>query len=227
MSQTACGKHAAQYRPSKGSLVAGIVLLIAFAGLTAAIMTVDVEPIGPLGSKVGLASLNGAFFALVGTNALCDTLSDGLLVLALVAVLGFGILGLKQLIGGRSLAAVDRDLYFLLGLLVVLLLVYLAFDALALNCRPVLDEGELKASFPSSHTLLISCVASVVIVQVRDRLDNPTLTAVIEVVCVLVTIGAVVARALSGAHWLTDVTAGLLLGLSLACFYHALCERYA
>lgn len=221
------GKHAAQYHPSKGSLVAGCALLAAFVLLTIAIMTVDVQPIGPLDSSVGLASINGTFFALVGTSALFDTLSDGLLLLALMTVAGFGIIGIKQLIQRRSLAAVDRDLYFLLGLFVVLLVLYVAFDALALNYRPVLDEGELKASFPSSHTLLIVCVASITIMQVRNRLDSDTLVVVIEIICILVIIGAVVARALSGAHWLTDVTGGLLLGLSLACFYHALCERYA
>lgn len=225
MNRSVRGKHAAPYQPSKGPLIAGIALLAGFILLSIALTAVDVQPIGPLDSRIGLASINGAVFTATGTSALFDTLSDGLLVLSILAILGYGILGIKQLIQRKSLSAVDRDLYLFAALCVVLLVLYIAFDALALNYRPILDDGELKPSFPSSHTLLIICIAAVSFIQAHNRIDNDTARKAVQVLCIVIIGVAFVGRILSGAHWFTDVVGGLLLGLSLACLYHAACER--
>ena len=60
------------------NLLAGILLLVGFAVWTFLIQSVDVQPIGPNGSSVGFAALNGCFHQLTGVHWMLYTLTDWL-----------------------------------------------------------------------------------------------------------------------------------------------------
>lgn len=52
---------------------------------------------------------------------------------------------------------------------------YLLFEKLALNYRPVHIQGILEASYPSSTTLLTLCVMGTARMQLKRRIRRPRL----------------------------------------------------
>ena len=118
-------------------------LLAAFVVWTILVRVVDVQAIGPEGSEVGFATLNGWFHRTTGVHMFLYTITDVISILPLAIIAGFGILGLVQLISRKSLWKVDRDILALGCFYIVVLAVFLLFEVLAVNYRPVLIEGVL------------------------------------------------------------------------------------
>ena len=123
-------------------------LLAGFALWTLAVLTVDVRTIGPNGSQVGFAAMNGFFHGLTGVHMGLYDLTDWLGLASLGICVGFGILGLVQWMRRGSIRRVDRSLLILGGFYVLVLAVFLLFELAAVNYRPVLIEGRLEASTP-------------------------------------------------------------------------------
>ena len=193
--------------------------LTAFALWTLIVCHVDVQPIGPGGSRVGLAAVNQAFHALTGVHWLLYTLTDWMGLLPLAIVLGFAVLGLVQLIGRRSLLRVDHSILVLGGFYIVVLGAYLLFEAVAINYRPVLIEGNLESSYPSSTTMLALCVLPTAIMQLRPRIHSNWARRVICGILAALTALMVAGRLLSGVHWLSDIVGGVLLSAGLVALY--------
>ena len=201
-------------------LTAGLLLLGAFALWTAAVCLVDVHPIGPNGSSVGFAALNGVVHRTLGVHWPLYTLTDWLGLVPMGFVFGFAILGLVQLIRRRSLGRVDRDILVLGGFYLVVLAAYLLFEKFAVNYRPVLIDGFLEASYPSSHTMLVICIMGTAIMQFRRLLpEKKGLHIFLDGAAVLLIVVTVVGRLLSGVHWFTDILAGVLLSSALVMLY--------
>ena len=130
----------------------------------------------------------------------------------------FALLALVQLIRKKSLRGVDGDLWALAAFYVLLGACYVAFEKYVVNYRPILVDGVLEASYPSSHTMLTTAMLGMAIVQMRKRVRGKALRGLIDVV-----LGAAIAvgRLMSGVHWLTDIIGGLLLGFALVALYDA------
>lgn len=206
-------------------LTAGLLLLGAFALWTAAVCLLDVQPIGPNGSSVGFAALNGAVHAALGVHWLLYALTDWLGLVPMGFVFGFAILGLMQLIRRRSLGKVDRDILALGGFYLVVLAAYLLFEKFAVNYRPVLIDGFLEASYPSSTTMLTLCVIPTAMLQLRRRIPREDLRRAILWMLGIFTAFMVVGRLLSGVHWLTDIIGGALLSAGLVALYAAMADK--
>lgn len=206
-------------------LTAGLFLLGAFALWTVAVRLVDVQPIGPNGSPVGFAALNGAVHTALGICWPLYTITDWLGLVPMGFVFGFAILGLVQLIRRRSLGRVDRDILVLGGFYLVVLAAYLLFEKFAVNYRPVLIDGFLEASYPSSTTMLTLCVIPTAMLQLRRRIPREGLRRVILWMLGIFTAFMVVGRLLSGVHWLTDIVGGALLSAGLVALYAAMADK--
>ena len=196
-------------------------LLAAFALWTAAVCLVDVQPIGPLGSRVGFAALNGWFHTLAGVHLWLYDLTDLLSVVPLGLCAAFGILGLGQWVRRKKLRRVDRDLLLLGGFYLAVAAFFVAFECFPVNFRPVLIEGRLEASYPSSTTLLVLCIMSTAQMQLRRRLRPGTLRRMVCTMIPCFTAFMVLARLLSGVHWLTDILGGAILSAALVTAYGA------
>ena len=196
----------------------------AFAVFTVVVLTVDVQAIGPEGSRVGLAGLNGGFQAF-GYRQSWYKLSELLGLVSLAVAGGFALLGGWQLIKGRRLRAVDKDIWLMGGFYALVMFFYVLFDKVVVNYRPVLEDGELEASYPSSHTMLAICVLFTATLQFRYRLKKwPKLQFCATLACWIVMVETVISRMLSGIHWLTDIMGGILLSTALISLY-CLAER--
>lgn len=196
-----------------------------FLVLILVLKTVDVKAIGPNGSSVGLSAVNGAFFKLTGQIDVLYKLSEIVGYVALLSAAFFAFLGLLQLVKGKKLAAVDKDLYLLGAFYVVVLAVYLLFEKIVINYRPVLEDGQLAASFPSSHTVLAITFLGAAALQFKNRLNDVKVRTAVTLTCQTLILLIVLLRLFCGWHWLTDVIGGLLIGVALLLVYSALEDR--
>ena len=197
-------------------------LLAAFALWTIAIQGIDVQPIGPRGSAVGFATLNGFVHNLTGTHMTLYVITDWLGLVPVAFGFGFAALGLAQWIKRKSILKVDGSILILGGFYIVTLAAYLFFESYVVNYRPVLIEGYLEASYPSSTTLLVLCVMPTARIQLCDRIKQPVLRRCISLAIIAFIGFMVIGRLISGVHWLTDIIGGILLSAGLVMIYDSL-----
>ena len=204
------------------SLITSLCLLAAFVLWTVAICFVDVRAIGPQGSSVGFAAINGFVHHLTGVNFILYNITDWLGLVPIFVCMGFGILGLVQWIKRKSICRVDYDILVLGGFYIVTICAYLIFENAAINYRPVLINGYLEASYPSSTTMLVMCVMPTALMQLGSRIRNKAVRSIIVVIFIALIAFMVIGRLLSGVHWLTDIVGGVLLSTGLVLMYHAI-----
>ena len=203
------------------NVLAGILLLVGFAVWTFLIQAVDVQPIGPNGSSVGFAALNGWFHQLTGVHWMLYTLTDWLGLVPICVCLIFAGAGFVQFVQRRSLFKVDLDIIMLGAYYVLVIFGYLLFEMVPINYRPVLIEGFLEASYPSSTTLLVLSVMPTLYFQAQRRLNPNALRQTILVFSVLFSAFMVIGRLVSGVHWLTDIVGAVLLSNGIFLIYKA------
>ena len=197
----------------------GAGLIAVFVLLTVLVSVVDVRAIGPNGSSVGFATLNGYVHDLTGVKMFLYTITDWLGLVPIGVAFGFAVLGLVQWVGRKSLFKVDRSILALGGFYIIVLAMYIFFEIVVINYRPVLIDGYLEASYPSSTTMLVMCVMPTAMMQLHARIKSDVFRR-----CVLISIAAftafmVIGRLASGVHWLTDIIGGALVSAGLVITY--------
>lgn len=197
-----------------------VSFLLAFVFWTIAVCFVDVKPIGPNESSVGCATINEFFHNLTGTNMTLYTITDWLGLVPVAVCFGFAVLGFCQLIKRKSILKVDSSILILGGFYIVTAIAYLLFEKVVINYRPVLIEGFLEPSYPSSTTLFVLCVMPTAILQLNDRIKNQTFKRCLNVAIVAFITFMVFGRLLSGVHWLSDIIGGALLSTGLVLMYN-------
>ena len=147
------------------------------------------------------------------------TITDWLGLIPLFVCTIFGGIGFVQLVERRSLLKVDCDIIFLGIYYVIVIFGYLIFEMIPINYRPILIEGFMEASYPSSTTLLVLSVMPTLIFQGNRRLENGVVK---KTICVLTSVFSafmVIGRMISGVHWFTDIVGSILLSTGLFCIY--------
>jgi len=203
------------------------LLFVIFVVYTLVVKFVDVGP-GTEGTDLGLCTFNQKIKDVIPFNKFWYDVSEYLGYAALGVCLGFALLGLFKLIKGKSLKAVDKDIWVLAGFYIVVMAFYALFEKLIINYRPViLDEG-LEASYPSSHTVLALCVfASAFIMFEKYLAGNKTVKGVAQAACIVAAVFTVCGRFFSGVHWATDIIGGMILSAALLmCFWTALNHKF-
>ena len=203
-------------------LIVSMCLLAAFVLWTVAICFLDVRAIGPQGSFVGFAGINGFVHNLTGVHWGLYYITDWLGLVPIFVCMGFSILGLIQWIKRKSICKVDYDILVLGGFYIVTIATYLFFESVVINYRPVLIGGSLEASYPSSTTMLVMCVMPTAIMQFGNRIKNKVLRNIIAVAIITFIAFMVIGRLICGVHWFTDIVGGALLSAGLVMMYHSL-----
>ena len=204
---------------NKTSLWIAIGSLTAFVLWTILVGHVDVQPIGPRGSSVGFAAINGAFHKWTGVHWALYTITDWLGLLPLGMALGFAVLGLVQLVRRKNLLKVDYSILVLGGFYIVVAAAYLLFEEAVVNYRPVIIAGNLEASYPSSTTMLALCVLPTAMIQLKDRIRRDSARRFVLGMLAALTGFMVIGRLISGVHWLIDIIGGVLLSTGLVALY--------
>lgn len=210
----------------KKMLWTGGLALLAFVVWTALLQLIDVQQIGQQETSIGFASLNGWFHQLTGVHMTLYTITDWLGLVPVFVCLLFGGIGLVQLVTRRSLRQVDGDILILGVYYGIVIVGYLVFEMFPINYRPILIEGRLEASYPSSTTLLILSVMPTLVEQMHRRLHSTIGKRLVARFTMCFSAFMVLARLLSGVHWLTDIVGGILLSVGLFCIYRAVVLLY-
>lgn len=209
-------------KQNRKECIMAVGVLTAFGLWTAAVSRIDVQPIGPEHSSVGFAALNAFVHRLTGVHWTLYTVTDWLGLVPLCIVLGFGLLGLAQWIDRKHLLNVDRSILVLGGFYIAVMAAYVFFEQHAVNYRPVLINGLLEVSYPSSTTFLVLTVMPTAVIQWNSRIKNAALRRIVSVTAHLFTIFMVMGRLVSGVHWITDIIGGILLSTVLVLVYRSL-----
>ena len=200
---------------------AAVGLLGAFVVWTVAVALVDVRSIGPDGSTVGLATLNGWFHHLTGVHWSLYTITDWLSLIPVSVAMTFAMVGLCQWCRRGQLRLVDGDVLWLGVFYVVVMGAYLLFETVVINHRPVLIDGCLEASYPSSTTVLVMCVMLTALRYLRFHIRRSWIRRLLTTVVIAFVALMVLGRLLAGVHWLSDIVGGGLLSGGLVLLYDA------
>ncbi len=201
--------------------IAGGLLLTLFAVWTVLIQTVDVQPIGANGTNIGFATVNRWFHQLTGVHMVLYTVSDWLGLVPLLICLGFAVFGLGQWVRRKNIWKVEADLLVLGVYYLFVFIFYVLFESFPINYRPVLIDGALEASYPSSTTLLVLCVMPTLVEQTTRRTKNAAAKRCIRVTAMLFSAWMVLCRSISGVHWLTDIIGAMFLSAGSFALYQA------
>ena len=208
-------------KENRRSFCIAICLFVAFLLWTLAIRLLDVQAIGPQGSSVGFATINRLVYNLTGVHMILYTVTDWLGLVPIGFVIGFSLLGLFQWIKRKSLLKVDYSILVLGGFYIIVMMAYTLFEIFVVNYRPVLIDGYLEASYPSSTTLLVMCVMPTAIMQLNSRIKNDILKRCVACVIIAFIVFMVIGRLVSGVHWFTDIIGGVLLSTGLVLAYRS------
>ncbi len=208
----------------KKELIAGIVLLVTFVLWTILIQYIDVQNAGPNETEIGFATFNIWFHQITGVHMLIYTITDWLGLVPIIICLCFGMIGLIQLIKRKSLLKVDIDILLLGIYYIVVILGYLLFEMIPINYRPILIEGNLEASYPSSTTLLVLSVMPTLKYQVDRKSVSGIFQKTIAIFVFVFSAFMFIGRLISGVHWATDIIGSVFLSFGLFMIYRFMAD---
>lgn len=200
-------------------LIFGIAFFLMFIILTTIIKFIDVKNIGPHNSSVGLATINNFFVNKIGFHNKIYKLTEILGIIPIIIVLIYAIIGLYSLIEEKSFKKVNKNLYYLAIFYIIVLGIYVLFEKVIINFRPVIIEGILESSYPSSHTILAICICGSSIILNNAIFKNNKIAKFENIISFIIIILLPLLRFISGVHWFTDIIGGILLSLSLLLFF--------
>ena len=148
-------------------------------------------------------------------------ITDWLGLIPVFMAIVYAFIGLIQFIKRRSIFKVDKEI-ILLGLYyIIVIALYVFFEKVIINYRPILMNGFLEASYPSSHTLMTICICGSSIL-INKKLFNNKITKVINYLSIIIITITVVGRLISGVHWFTDIIGGILISSGLLMTFYSL-----
>lgn len=206
----------------KKNIITSITMIILAVIYTILVKIIDVAPIGPNNSEVGFSKINGFFHNLLGSNMTIYKITEILGIIPLLMAGIYAIIGLVELIKRKSLTKVDYEIYALAGLYVVVLGLYVFFEKCIINYRPILIDGVLEASYPSSHTLMALCICGSSII-VNKRIFHKKIFNLENKLSIFLMITIILGRFISGVHWFSDIIGAIFISLALlSSFYTAI-----
>ena len=197
----------------------GMLFLVLFVVWTLLLQIVDVQIAGESATKIGFATLNCWFHNFTGVHMWIYSITDWLGLVPVFVCLLFGMIGFMQLLKRRNLLKVDKDLLALGIYYVLVIFAYLIFEMIPINYRPILIEGRMEASYPSSTTLLVLSVMPTLVFQVKRRMKKEKMKIRIIAIAKAFTIFMIIGRLISGVHWFTDIVGSVLLSMGLFFTY--------
>lgn len=186
---------------------------------TILIAFVDRNAIGANDSVVGFSKINKYFLDLLKFNGTFYNITKytGIIII-LIAVI-YMIIALIELIKRKKYKEVDSELIFAGVFYIALIIIYFVFELLKINYRPILMDGVLEPSYPSSHTMLAVFICVSALLINKKIIKNTPLKITIDTITIIIGLVTVIGRIISGVHWITDIIGGILISTALVLGY--------
>ena len=211
---------------NKKNILMCVLLVLISIIYTLLVKYVDTSIIGPNGSVVGFSSLNSFVFNLTGNNMTLYKITEILGIIPILIALMYAVIGLIQVIDRKSLK-VDKELIALGILYIIVILIYVFFEKCIINYRPVLIDGILEASYPSSHTLLSICICGSALLINKYLFNNKKIYKYINIISIISMVLIVIGRLLSGVHWASDIIGSIIISITLWLLFKAYSDMCA
>ena len=209
----------------KRNLLFSVLFLFLAILFTILVQVVDVQAIGPNGSLVGFATINQLVFDTLKTNDTLYHLTEWVGILPIFIALLYALVGFGELIKTKDLRKVDKNLLSLAVFYIVVIAVYVFFEIYEVNYRPILMDGVLEASYPSSHTMMAICICGSSLF-ISKRIFKAQFAKGLNLLSILVMIFLVVGRLVSGVHWFTDILGGILISGTLLMIFYTVIDSF-
>lgn len=206
-------------KTGKRELFAGLLFIAIFAIFTLLVQIVDVNPLGVNGTNIGFSTFNCMIHKLCGVNMTLYTITDWAGLVPIFIIISFGIIGFTQLIKRRSLIKVDADILILGVYYIIVATIYVVFEMMSINFRPILINGFMEVSYPSSTTLLVLSVIPTLAEQTSRRYKNSKVKISMYAFTATFSVFMVIGRLISGVHWFTDILGSVIMSVGLYCTY--------
>lgn len=197
----------------------GFSLLVIFIIYTISLKFIDVKALGVLGTSIGYSRLNIFIHNFFGVHMKIYNITDWAGIVPIIISIGFGFLGLFQLIHRKSILKVDKNILVLGIFYLIVFGTYVFFEKYIINYRPILIGGKLEPSYPSSTTLLSMCIMLSAKIELNCLIHNTRLNKIINFFCLIFTSFMVIGRLISGVHWFTDIVGGLIFSAGMIIIY--------
>ena len=202
-------------------LTVTILLLVSSIIFIVLLKRIDVKCDAVNNSCIGFATINKFLFNKIGVNMLWYTITDWLGIIPILISIVYAFVGLFQLIKRKSLKKVDTEMIILGIFYIIVMSIYILFEKYIINYRPILMNGFLEASFPSSHTLMTICLCGSSII-INNRLFKNNFTKIINIISIFIIFITIIGRFISGVHWFTDIIGGTLISSFLLMLLYSL-----
>ena len=211
----------------KRNLVISVILILLAIIFTILVKNVDVNTLGANGSNIGFSTLNRSVFDNIGVNMTWYNITNCLGIISIIIALAYVLIGLIQLVKRKNVFKVDKEIIALGIFYVILAAIYIAFEIFIVNYRPILMDGELEASYPSSHTMLTIFICGSAILINSKLFNDNKIAKITNVVALILMIVTVIGRLLSGVHWFTDILGGIIIASALLMSYYTVLDYLA
>lgn len=192
-----------------------IIFGLSFLILTVLLFTVDRQTLTLDTPSVGLATMNQFFFP-NNHFPVWDTLTDIIMIFALFIILIAAFIGFIQLVTRKHLVKVHPTILSLGIIVITMMIIWVVFDkGWVVNYRPILVEGTIESSYPSTHVMMATTIFLIFPTMVSQKRLRK-LASLLSIGCITITI---LGRLLTKLHWFTDVIGGLIIGCFLFCLY--------
>ena len=193
--------------------ISAILILLAI-GFTVLVKVVDVKQVGVNETSIGFATVNQFVLNFFGVNMVWYHITDWLGLVPIFMAMTYALIGLIQLIKRKSLFKVDKEIIILGIFYFIVIVLYLFFEKVIVNYRPILMGGFLEASYPSSHTLMTICLCGSSIIVNRNLFNNK-ITKFLNILSIAIVLITIIGRLISGVHWFTDIIGGSFISIAL------------
>lgn len=175
--------------------------------LTILVKTVDIYYNVITKSNIGLYSLNKLF---LNNNEFqfLKIISEIIFIICLLIIV---IIGAMLIINYIKTKAINKKQKNFLIYLFILFIIWVLFDkVLIINYRPIVVDGKIEGSYPSTHIMVITYTLLSLSYLLENKV-NQKMKYILSIIFILITFSG---RVLSLMHWFTDGLCGLLVGLT-------------
>lgn len=206
-------------------LTTAILLVIAII-YTLLVKYYDVASIGPKNSSVGFSGINALVHKTLPFNETWYKFTKYFGLIPVLYGVFYGIQGLMQLIKYKTLKKIDKRLIYLLTFYILMAITFVFFEKVIINYRPVLEDGALEASFPSTHTLIAVCFCASSLLISKYYIKDKKILKIFDIITYVLMIFLVVGRLIAGCHWLTDIMGGIIISTFLVSLFYSFSYTY-